>query len=446
MASPSGKKKNKSRKPAAPRKKSGFGYLFWGAATGITLLSLLGILLLPPKEQPADTSSETYTQKTAQSVQPSPDSGKPLPVADSKFTYEEKVGTGFEQRVWEADMAILNVLDRMGKDKGHILRNRMENRFFYGTPYNFQELHIYTADRQEQFIQHLKQVLDSFVANATVQPKDPERQKWAISISGHTTHVLHLDIQKPDRQAGKGSLVIIIDDLGECLDFAHKLAELDFPVTYSILPYLPQTTQIAQFASEKGYEVMLHMPMEPDTYHRGVEPGPGALFVDMTPREVRHQLIHSLEQVPQATGMNNHMGSAFTRHYQGMQVVFEELEKRDMFFLDSVTTPDSVAPHLARETGLDFMQRHVFLDNVRSREAITYQLQKAEQMASRHGMAVAIGHPYPETLEALQQWSKNRDSRIIMASVDDLLLQQRIRAVSSSRNGRTASANQMRSY
>ena len=415
-------------------------YLFWGAAAGITLLSLLGILMLPPKEQPADTI-ETYAQKETQSVHPPPDPGKPLSAADSKFTYEEKVGTGFEQRVWEADMAILNVLDRMGKDKGHILRNRMENRFFYGTPYNFQDMHIYTADRQEQFIHKLKQVLDSFVANAAVEPQEFKDQKWVISISGHPTHVLHLGIKKPDRQAGRGSLVIIIDDLGECLDFARKLAELDFPVTYSVLPYLPQTYEVAQFASEKGYEVMLHMPMEPETYHRGVEPGPGALFVDMTPGEVRRQLVHSLEQVPQATGVNNHMGSAFTRYYQGMQAVFEELEKRDMFFLDSVTTPDSVAPHLARETGLDFMQRHVFLDNVRSREAITYQLQKAEQMASRHGMAVAIGHPYPETLEALQQWSKNRDSKIYMASVDDLLLQQRIRAVSSSRKGRTASAD-----
>jgi len=417
------------------------GYFFWGAATVITLVSLLGILLLPPKKQSADTSSETLAQKKEQVTHTSSDPGKTLTATDRKFTYEEKVGTGFEQRVWEADMAILNVLDRMGKDQGHILRNRVDNRFFYGTPFNFQEMFIYTDDRQKQFIRQLEKVLDSFVANAEIKPQDPKRQKWAINISGHTTHVLHLGIQKPDRQKGSGSLVIIIDDLGECLEFARKLAELNFPVTYSILPYLHKTEEVAEFASKKDFEVMLHMPMEPDTYHRGVEPGPGALFVDMTPREIRRQLVHSLEQVPQATGMNNHMGSAFTRHYEGMQVVFEELEKRDMFFLDSVTTPDSVARRLARETGLDFMQRHVFLDNVRSIQAITYQLQKAEQLASRHGMAVAIGHPYPETLEALQQWSKNRDAKINMASVDELLLQQRIRAVSSSSDGHTASAD-----
>jgi len=338
-------------------------------------------------------------------------------------------------------MAILNVLDMMDLDRDHILRKRMENRFFYGTPYNFQEMHIYTADRQEQFIQNLKKVLNSFVANAEVKPLDSEHREWTISISGHATHVLHLGIQKPDRQAGTGNLVIIIDDLGECLDFPRKLAELDFPVTYSILPYLPKTDEVARFASKKGYEVMLHMPMEPEAYHRGVEPGPGALFVEMTTREVRRQMVHSLEQMPQATGLNNHMGSAFTRHYEGMKIVFEELEKRDMFFLDSVTTPDSVAPRLARETGLDFVQRHVFLDNVRNSQAIIHQLQKAEQMASRNGMAVAIGHPYLETLEALQEWSKNRDARVNLASVDDLILQQRIRAVSSTRDDQTASTN-----
>ncbi len=441
MALKSGKKKSKSKKPAAPRKKSGLGYLFWGAATGITLLSLLGILLLPPSEDPAHTPAKTSPESSPGIGSETLSHEASLPVPKSRFTHEEKVGTGFEQRVWEADMAILNVLDRMGKNRGHILRNRVENRFFYGTPYNFQDMHIYTADRQEQFILHLKKVLDSFVANAKIKPQDPEHRKWAISISGHTTHLLHLDIQKPDRKAGTGSLVIIIDDLGECLDFARELAELDFPVTYSILPYLPKTKEVADFASKNGFEVMLHMPMEPETYHRGVEPGPGALFVDMHPEKVRQQLVHSLEQVPQALGVNNHMGSAFTRHYEGMKVVFEELEKRDMFFLDSVTTPDSVAPHIARETGLDFMQRHVFLDNVRSMEAITYQLQKAEQMASRQGMAVAIGHPYRETLEALHEWSNNRDSRINIASVDELILQQRIHSVSSTSDARTAGAN-----
>ncbi len=432
MASSSGKKKNSSKKPAAPRKKSGFGYLFWGAATGITLLSLLGILLLPPKEDPADTPS-----KTSADISPGIDSETlspiaPLSAAKSKFTYEEKVGTGFEQMVWEADMAILNVLDRMGKDRGHILRNRMENRFFYGTPYSFQEMYIYTADRQEQFIHNLKKVLDSFVVNAAIKPKDQKRQEWAISISGHTTHLLHLGIEKPDREAGTGNLVIIIDDLGECLDYARKLAGLDFPVTFSILPYLPQTTEVAEFAAEEGYEVMLHMPMEPETYNRGVEPGPGALFLDMKTEEVRRQLLHSLRQVPQASGMNNHMGSAFTRHREGMQVVMEELCKRDMFFLDSVTTPDSVAPGVARELGLDFFQRHIFLDNIRSPEAISVQLEKAEQMASRHGQAIAIGHPYQETLQALQEWSRQRDPGVNMASMDELILQQRIRAVSSS--------------
>ncbi|WP_291321830.1 divergent polysaccharide deacetylase family protein [Desulfonatronospira sp.] len=328
-------------------------------------------------------------------------------------------------------MAILNALNRIDQDESYILRNRMESRFFFGTPYSFQEMHIYTGNRQEQFIQNLEEALNHFMDNTTVKQLDQHGQKWAISIAGQTTHLLHLGLDKPDIQAGRGNLVIVIDDLGECMVFPRKLAELDFPVTFSILPYLPRTSEVAEFASVNGFEVMLHMPMEPDAYIRGVEPGPGALFVDMKPEQIRQQMIHALQQIPQAQGVNNHMGSAFTRNHQGMRIVFEELMKRDLFFLDSVTTPDSVAPYLAREMGLDFMQRHVFLDNIRSREAIMHQLQKAEQMASRHGMAVAIGHPHPETLQTLRHWNRERDHRVNIASVDELILQQKIMAVSA---------------
>ncbi len=430
MAASSGKKKSKGKKKPPVKKpaKSKLGLFIWGAVAGITLIALVGILLLPAKKETLHERDSTVKPY------PRPDLFTEKP---RKPVYEERIGIGFDLRVWEADMAILHALSRMDKDDDHILHSRIENRFFYGTPYQFQDLHVYTNNRQSEFISILQDTLALFVDNASLKLEDESQHHWSISINGQNTHLLRLGIDPPLTQPGSGKLAIIIDDLGESTEYARKLAELDFPVTFSILPYLPETQKVAQIASRNNLEIMLHMPMEPESYSRGVEPGPGALFVDMEPHEIRMQFLHSLSQVPQATGVNNHMGSAFTQNYSGMKIVFEELQKREMFFVDSLTTPRSVAAALAAEMEVDFMQRHVFLDNIRSQEAIIYQLKKAETMAARYGHAVAIGHPHPETLQALRSWNRERNPRVYFSRVDDLLLDQKIKALSADTRRKT---------
>ncbi len=47
--------------------------------------------------------------------------------------------------------------------------------------------------------------------------------------------------------------------------------------------------------------------------------------------------------------------------------------------------------------------RNIFLDNVREIEAINRQFDKLVAIARDRGNALAIGHPYPETLEVLER-------------------------------------------
>jgi polysaccharide deacetylase 2 family uncharacterized protein YibQ len=93
----------------------------------------------------------------------------------------------------------------------------------------------------------------------------------------------------------------------------------------------------------------------------------------------------------------------------GMAVVLDELRARGLFFLDSLTAQGSTAVGLARDMGLPVYRRSVFLDNVRDVRAITRQMEKAARAAAATGQAVAIGHPYPETLAALRQWAQRKD-------------------------------------
>ncbi len=222
------------------------------------------------------------------------------------------------------------------------------------------------------------------------------------------------------RDEGKNPrMVVVIDDIGDHPVMAKNLTELPFPVTLAILPNRPRTRSVEAMAVAQGVEVILHQPMQPGTYPR-VNPGPGALFTDMEPERVKEILADNLSQVPHVRGINNHMGSAFTGDPAGMDAVMGVLKQKGLFFLDSVTSAASAGPEAARQHGVPFYRRAVFLDNVRNVRTILGQLKTAERNALKNGRAIAIGHPYGETLEALKIWAKERDGRVDVVTLTEL--------------------------
>ncbi len=222
------------------------------------------------------------------------------------------------------------------------------------------------------------------------------------------------------RDAGKNPrMVVVIDDIGDHPVMAKNLTELPFPVTLAILPNRPRTRSVEAMAVGQNVEILLHQPMQPGTYPR-VNPGPGALFTDMEPERIKEILLDNLSQVPHVRGINNHMGSAFTSDPAGMDVVMAVLKQKGLFFLDSVTSATSAGPEAARKHGVPFYRRAVFLDNVRNVRTILGQLKTAERNALKNGRAIAIGHPYGETLEALKIWAKERDGRVDVVTLTEL--------------------------
>ena len=85
-----------------------------------------------------------------------------------------------------------------------------------------------------------------------------------------------------------------------------------------------------------------------------------------------------------------------------------------MFFVDSFTTHESIAMQIAAESGVAAARRHVFLDNDRSPGALRKEFDRLTALARSKGVAVAIGHPYPETLQFLERELLELDSSTIM--------------------------------
>lgn len=201
-------------------------------------------------------------------------------------------------------------------------------------------------------------------------------------------------------------IAIVIDDFGyNGSETAMGVIDLDFPVTISVLPDCPHTTDIAQAAHRAGKEVIAHVPMEPRGYPE-VDPGEGALMSNHSREQLVRRINAALDDVPYAVGANNHMGSAFTSQHIPMRVFMGKLRERGLFFLDSMTTPESVGLSEARRAGVPAARNRMFIDSPldeSGRIDVESQLAELVAVARKLGSAVGLGHPHPETLRALRK-------------------------------------------
>jgi polysaccharide deacetylase 2 family uncharacterized protein YibQ len=216
-----------------------------------------------------------------------------------------------------------------------------------------------------------------------------------IAVDGLLTHTIALHwLGRRPRAA------IIVDDLGNDLLTARALVNIDAPLTFAVMPSRPFSTEVAELAALFGREVLVHVPMEADS---GEDFGArDVLPVTADRDDILRGLDRGIEAVPHAVGANNHMGSRFTRDRERMRWVLEHLKEKGLFFVDSATTAESVSCDVAATIALPCSARNLFLDDTDDDQAIRRQLDRLVQLAHSRGDVIAIGHPRPATLAALQ--------------------------------------------
>lgn len=208
---------------------------------------------------------------------------------------------------------------------------------------------------------------------------------------------------KTVRREPLAKVVIIIDDMGLTASRDRAVLDLPGPLTLAYLPYAPGVAEQARGAKARGHELLIHTPMEP--INGRLDMGPIALREGMSEeefkRELREKVFPSFEGY---VGINNHMGSRLTQNPKAMGWVMQELKKRGLAFVDSVTIQASIAASVAQDYEVPFAVRDVFLDHYDSEASVHKALAQLERRAHEHGYAVAIGHPKPHTIRALQKW------------------------------------------
>jgi len=178
-------------------------------------------------------------------------------------------------------------------------------------------------------------------------------------------------------------IAIVIDDVGSSQKLYSSLFSLPKPVTVAILPRLTFSKQASQVAKQKGYEAILHQPVE--AIHHNDTLGPGGLFVGQSSNEITSIVNHNLDSMVHLSGSNNHMGSSGTQNLKLMKAYMTALKKRKLFYLDSWTARGTKGKEAARAIGVPYLKRAVFLDNVDSKPAIRKQVRELIASAKKNG-------------------------------------------------------------
>ena len=216
-------------------------------------------------------------------------------------------------------------------------------------------------------------------------------------------------------------LAIIIDDVGLSPRAIEQLAAMA-PLTLSLLPYAENLPNSAARLVGAGHELMVHLPMEPKDPDSA--PGPNAILSNLSDAELDRRIDRNLAQFVGYVGVNNHMGSRLTERAAPMARLMVALRRRGLLYVDSLTSASSISDKAAQAVGVPFLARDLFIDNIREEAAIAAQLDKAETIARQSGVAIAIGHPYPETLRVLNAWRQGAEERgVVFIPISQAMLE-----------------------
>lgn len=196
-------------------------------------------------------------------------------------------------------------------------------------------------------------------------------------------------IKKPEGPT-KAQVALIIDDVGYNPSILREIAKIPIPLSWAVLPYSPFAKECLREAETHGFEIILHLPLEPLDHTRN--PGPGVIRRNWNETEIERQLTKNLEAVPGAIGVNNHMGSLGTQDPHLMACLMKIIGEKGLFFIDSRTTAASVAEQYALEYQVPYARRHVFIDNDNDPISKKAALRQLIKIALQEGSAIGIAH------------------------------------------------------
>ena len=209
---------------------------------------------------------------------------------------------------------------------------------------------------------------------------------------------------RPFKASGRPRVAIVMGGLGLDPELTRQAIEsLPPQVTLAFSPYTPNLQDWINRARERGHEILLEVPMEPEDYPEN-DPGPYTLRARAQPAETVRKLEWILGRAAGYFGITNRMGERFVKSPEGMSALTGALRSRGLAFVDTGIAAGS--------GGGDFrVSGDQVLDRILSPAAIDEALLRVEAAALQKGQGLGITQAYPLTLRQVASWASQIESR-----------------------------------
>jgi hypothetical protein len=201
------------------------------------------------------------------------------------------------------------------------------------------------------------------------------------------------------KKVSSPKVAIVMDDLGYNIDQMDEIFSIKEMITFSILPNLQFSRAIAKDTVSRGYETILHLPLE--SHRTDVKEEAGTIKTSMADKEISERINKDISDIPGLKGVSNHMGSKVTEDERSMDIILAELSYKGLYFFDSLVTDKSVAKGAAQKARVRYARRDIFLDNSNDVAAIEKELLKLRSLAFKNGAAIGVCHYRKNTVRAL---------------------------------------------
>jgi hypothetical protein len=223
---------------------------------------------------------------------------------------------------------------------------------------------------------------------------------YKILNQGEGRHTSVLSFRDKEDFDDKPDIALIFDDFGESLSDLKEVYSLGIPLTISVIPNLKFSKNIAHIASRCNFSVLIHLPLEPKD--KNYEKRMRFIGAKLGKHEIKSLLRDYLNSIRIAIGVNNHMGSEATENLELMRIILEEVKKRNLIFIDSRTSVDSVAYEEASRQGLICGYNEGFLDYSDDIIKIEERMEELIKTAQELGKIIVIAHPKKTTIDFLK--------------------------------------------
>lgn len=205
----------------------------------------------------------------------------------------------------------------------------------------------------------------------------------------------------------KPRVAIIINNLGLSATYTEQILKL-MPknITLSFSHISPKLKKWVREARQKGFEVLIDLPMEPDGFPRN-DPGRSTLLTSLSEVENLNRLEYVMVQSGGYVGLLSTHGSKFTLNSELLLPILKAIKGRGLLYVDSRTTSQSLGPELSSDIQLPRAFNNVFIDKTPSQGHITNKLRELERIVMDKKFAVAIARPLPISMEILSEWASS---------------------------------------